>query len=506
MPDDLSYFDDDIVDLRLDDGTTQQFFWGDACVRLPDQDQNGRLRIRIQRPGGLPGVEGFVRDTTKLRDSGLLRLAMIDVQQGDGLILQTPDDKIVFIDGGDNVLFARFVAAAFSGTSDDNPAIIDAMVITHGDADHFAGLSQLRKSETLPAAKARKRVFVAPKRVYHNGLVKRPSTDPATGKARKDEAMFGTTVEKDGQLYITDLVDDIADVPSAERNREFNEWAETLAAWDARTQNATGNAIERRRIDFSSHGAFDFLNDGIADNSKAITVELLGPVTEQVGGGPALRFLREPPDDANLMVGDQPEPDAGSVSASHTINGHSINFRLRYGNVNFMFTGDMNQESMQRLREANPDSKLRSEILKCPHHGSADFDMGFLRDVGPVVSMISSGDESVRKEYIHPRATLMAALGKASRQTPSIIFCTELAAFFAYRGPSHTDEDNKAFEGFERLNFGIAHVRTDGQRVLAFTHSGKEGLNEAYRFTVTPTGTVTFAPKVSKRSAPAAQH
>jgi beta-lactamase superfamily II metal-dependent hydrolase len=76
---------------------------------------------------------------------------------------------------------------------------------------------------------------------------------------------------------------------------------------------------------------------------------------------------------------------------------------LRYRNTNFMFTGDMNQQSMQRLREANPDSKLRSEILKCPHHGSADFDMGFLRDVGPVVSMISSGDESVAKEYIHPR-------------------------------------------------------------------------------------------------------
>ncbi|MCX2934649.1 hypothetical protein ORI20_30735 [Mycobacterium sp. CVI_P3] len=129
--------------------------------------------------------------------------------------------------------------------------------------------------------------------------------------------------------------------------------------------------------------------------------------------------------------------------------------------------------------------------------------MGFLRDVGPVISMISSGDESVRKEYIHPRATLMAALGRASRQTPAIIFCTDLAAFFAYQGPSHVDKTNKPFEGFDRLNFGIIHIRTDGERVLAFTHSGKQGLNEAYRFTVTPTGTVTFASKVSKRSAPA---
>lgn len=62
----------------------------------------------------------------------------------------------------------------------------------------------------------------------------------------------------------------------------------------------------------------------------------------------------------------------------------------------------------------------------------------------------------------------------------------------------------QAFIGFKRLNFGIIQIRTDGQRVLAFTHSGKQGLNEAYRFTVSPTGDTTFAAKVTKRSAPSA--
>jgi hypothetical protein len=80
----------------------------------------------------------------------------------------------------------------------------------------------------------------------------------------------------------------------------------------------------------------------------------------------------------------------------------------------------------------------------------------------------------------------MAAMGRASRQTPAIIFCTELAAFFAYKGPSHVDQNQQAFEGFELLNFGSIHIRTVGERVLAFTHSGKAGLNEAYSFTVTP--------------------
>ena len=60
------------------------------------------------------------------------------------------------------------------------------------------------------------------------------------------------------------------------------------------------------------------------------------------------------------------------------------------------------------------------------------------------------------------------------------------------------------FFAFERTNFGIAHVRTDGERVLAFTHSGKKGMNEAYRFSVSATGDVEFAAEVSKVSAPKA--
>lgn len=196
------------------------------------------------------------------------------------------------------------------------------------------------------------------------------------------------------------------------------------------------------------------------------------------------------------MVGTVPERSRRRWSASHTVNGQSISFRLRYGNVRFLMTGDMNEESMRRMREALPEAALRAEILKTPHHGSADFNLGFLQEVSPVVSLVSSGDESAQKEHIHPRATLLAALGKASRTSPAIIFCTELAAFFAMRGYVR-DEKGRRFFAFERTNFGIAHIRTDGQRVLAFTHSGKRGFNEAYRFTVSATGEIAFSPKVT---------
>jgi hypothetical protein len=97
---------------------------------------------------------------------------------------------------------------------------------------------------------------------------------------------------------------------------------------------------------------------------------------------------------------------------------------------------------------------------------------------------------------------LMAALGEASRATPAVIFVTELAAFFKTVG--YVKDGNRTFFAFERTNFGIAHVRTDGERVLTFTHSGKKDMNEAYRFAVSVSGAVTFAPAVTKVPAPKA--
>jgi hypothetical protein len=183
---------------------------------------------------------------------------------------------------------------------------------------------------------------------------------------------------------------------------------------------------------------------------------------------------------------------------------------------------------MALMRERIALDELEAEILKAPHHGSGDFDFKALKAMKPVVSLISSGDESAAKEYIHPRATLVSALGKVSRGETGIVLCTELAAFFAKREYSHERpliakfyagdeaitradlrkfyratrrslEDEKAlpsFFGFERTNFGIIHVRTDGERVLVFTHSGKEGMREAYRFTVDANHAIRFAKDV----------
>ncbi len=449
--------------------------WGDR-VEVVEHIKSGakivKTRIRVHSRTGRSWL-GEARGKLKTQAKGVLQFSMIDVQQGDGMVLETPEGKVIFIDGGDNKLFARYVAARYQGTTEKKPLDVDAMIVTHGDADHFAGLAEIENSEKHQTA--RKRLFIRPKRVFHNGLVKGPSK-------LKPERIFGRTIKKGTERYAVDLVDDVLSVSESRLNRPFKGWVGALKHWAKR------GPITFRQLAFGDDDAFDFLSD------EAISVRVVGPFPKSITHlGKTYRglpLLRTPKRTVDIHLSDGPA-SSRPFSASHTINGHSVALQLRYGNVRLMLTGDLNQESMKTLREKTTNKELQSEIIKAPHHGSADFDMLALKAMAPVVSIVSSGDESSRKEHIHPRATLMGALGKASRGDTAIVLCTELAAFFELRGMSNSDNGKRYF-GFERTNFGIIQIRTDGKRVLVFTHSGKAGMKEAYCFTVDKNHKVKF--------------
>ena len=141
------------------------------------------------------------------------------MQQGDASVIETPDGKLVLIDGGDNQLFARYLANRFPGTSSAAPKEVDCIVVTHGDADHFAGLTKIEESERNVAPK--KRLFIHPKRVFHNGLVKRPSSVA-------DDLQLGAIKRSGGKAIIVGLENDLLSVPDAQMNRPFREWKRAL--------------------------------------------------------------------------------------------------------------------------------------------------------------------------------------------------------------------------------------------------------------------------------------
>jgi beta-lactamase superfamily II metal-dependent hydrolase len=480
----MPFIAEDIVRFTPDRGSPFSLYWGEEVEVLGNS--GGRTQLRVLERGARP-IPGSVAGRLPTQDKRPLQFMMIDVQQGDGLMFLTPAGRRIFVDGGDNELFARFAAARFRGSSAEQPLEVDAMVVTHGDADHFGGLSEIRDSETHRTL--RKRLFIHPRRVFHNGIVKGPSTRDS--KRVPDEELLGATVPlPDGGLGIRELVDDPTALPDSRLNVPFRRWKNSLLHWAGR------GPIEFRRLARGDREAFEFLAD------EGIEVEVLGPGTRHatVDGRrqSVLEFLREPPKDDSISVAGF-DPAGRAYSASHTINGHSITLRLRYGNVRFFLGGDLNQQAMATLNARYSKAQLQSEILKIPHHGSADFDFRLLKSISPAISLISSGDESSRTEYIHPRATLLGALGRIARSDVSLVFSTELAAFFELRGWSKTNDGKRSYFGFERTNFGIVHIRTDGERILVFTHSGKRGMNEAYRLDIDARGKVTMAKSIARR-------
>lgn len=458
--------------------------WGDDVELL--ETSGNTIKIALQNFKNLADgsilplkSEGFIFKPAKIKtenvlqplaEKKVLKVSFVDVGQGDASVIETPKGKTILIDGGENQLFARYLAARFAGATSKNPKIIDCIIVSHGDADHFAGLPQILRSEDHKTLK--KRFFIKPTAVFHNGLIKRPSS-------KKEKEILGPVVESNKQLYLTGLVNRMDELPDEEMNRGFKLWKKALAEYEKRYH----YQILQKRLSSASKGDFNFLA------GEDISVTVLGPREEIINGAPALKFLRKPRASVAEEANEETKEQTGSYSASHTINGHSVILKLKYGNVTFLFAGDLNEEAEDSLVANRRSRPIKSDILKVPHHGSADFSGDFLNAVNPFVSVVSSGDENAMKEYIHPRATLMGALGKHSRIDRPLIFVTEMVAFIKTEGWAKLEKPTASqpkgsFFAFSKTAYGIVHVRTDGRRLLVFTHSGQKDLKEAYSYTL----------------------
>ena len=459
---------------------TTTLFWGDR-VRIVGKhngqnvvelsrlewDEAGKRYKTLKYAGLLPKKATF-------RDDSVLKVRFVDVGQGDGAMVETPKGQLLFIDGGEADHLRRYVRVAFAHILRTKPLDCAAIIVTHGDADHFAGLTRLLNARRSSNGES----FVTAERVFHNGLVKVSQASGATA--------FGKSRKVDGRTYAVELEDDLTQVADSRMNKPFLDWKAALK----RLKTRDGKKPKIRRVEYGDDQAFDFLA------GEGIGMTVLGPLTEKVNGKPALPFLKT--------------PGASSLSASHTVNGHSIVLKLTYGNVRFLFGADLNEESEEALLErARADNiSLTAEVLKVPHHGSADFSPRILEAIKPVVSVISSGDENTAKEYIHPRAGLVGALGRYSRATVQkpLVYVTEMVAFFQ-RFPGFnkvtalttTGKDGKQLytgpNAYVKSAYGIVHVRTDGERVLVATPSGKEDQKESYVFHVDQRGDIEFEEK-----------
>lgn len=130
-------------------------------MKVLDERVSPKRLMRVKYRGG----EGYVAPTDVSRDR-FLEIFFIDVSQGDAILIQTPDDRRILIDGGDTEDAWSFIRNKYRLDKPDNYIDLDAVVATHSDSDHAGGLINILTDRKI-----------AVKRFYHNGLFRR--TDSA---------------------------------------------------------------------------------------------------------------------------------------------------------------------------------------------------------------------------------------------------------------------------------------------------------------------------------------
>jgi len=294
-----------------------------------------------------------------------LEMYFLDVGQGDAAFIITPANKKILVDGGLNDRALGFLIWRYRLDEATSPVDIDFLILSHADADHVKGLIRILNHPEINV-----------KNILHNGIgVFKSGFNTELGNITADDRL-------------TTLHDSTSDLDGFDLADTFGNWIDAV-----KNSGATYRAVD------SSTGQFD-IGDG------DIELEIMGPILEP--GGNSLEWFD---------------------TKSHTINGHSVIFRLTYNKVRVFFSGDMNIDGSKHIlsKLSNAADRLDSHIFKTPHHGSHEFHQPFFDEIKPMISVVSSGDSP---DHGHPRAVFLGGLGLSGRSKNPLIFSTEIAATF----------------------------------------------------------------------------
>ncbi|MGI8985039.1 MAG: ComEC/Rec2 family competence protein [Acidimicrobiales bacterium] len=388
-------------DVYLRNPTTKrkvkQLLWGDFLNVVGTDGDYFEVRWGTQR---------YLVRRDECQDERPLEVVFVDVGQGDGCLLVTPErppgEKIVIVDAGEGRNMYNFLKWRFGKLKKDIG--FHAAVITHSDQDHYGGFQPCFEQERFSFGK-----------VHHNGLAERAG-----------QHLFGAS--DTGGQFLTEIVATDAEIRALyanEANRGRKRYPKLIHT--ALTGGRVGAVEMLSTVHGTLEGGRSWLPGFSPSESPELTIEVLGPVVEpDPQGNPRLRWF-----------GDKPGL-TGRGDEAKTKNGHSVLFRLHYRDFSLFFGGDLNLPAehflLRHYAGADPADPLgdtveparqrfRADVMKSCHHGSADVTDEFLRAVDPFAFTVSSGDQ---ESYVHPRPDLLGRLGRHGRGPAPLILCTEI--------------------------------------------------------------------------------
>lgn len=459
------------------------------------EKKNGFIKIFSR------GNSGWIKEKS-VGEERLLEVNFVDIGQGDGCHIVTPDDEVILIDAGmgDNMyrflswrynLYDRDVKGVDGIAKNDpkakDPFEIDYVVISHPDKDHYYGFKNLFLSRKVKI-----------KNVFHNGIVERPikKADHVPGLKYSDD-LGGYVPIKRGLKYLWDVVDGSQNMTKLIKSHPTTgkDYIETLR-----------EVIKNNsKVKFGSLSKDDDHFDKF-DSSKNLHIEVLAPVREKIQFNKkdkrVFRYLK---------------------NEGKTKNGHSIVFRLHHKKLKMILGGDLNTESQDYLvqrytgtdinlselerevahmkdnfsrlnqseiaelqsKEAMVESLIlqtrqywEADIVKACHHGSHHFSESFLRILNMTATVISSGDN---EGYSHPRPEALGSFGKYSRGIRPLIFSTELA-----RSTREFTKLSPIIEDYLKATEELKNAKTKAEKDAA-----KRTLNRTKRKNVSVYGLIT---------------
>ncbi|CTQ56628.1 ComEC family competence protein [Roseibium album] len=442
-----------------------QLLWGD-WARIEDIQGNW-VQIRSRRRSG------WVRKEN-LQENRILEVNFVDVAQGDGAHIQTPDDKALVVDAGQEDNLYRFLRWRFGKFR--SPFKFEAAVITHPDKDHYYGFTHLFEHENVQFGS-----------VFHNGIVEQKVG--GKNSLGKEERPVGVR-----RKHLTGFVRDREDL-----KKITNSNARTGGRFFPKMMKTaeTSGRVDDISAVFASMDLASpaFLPGFSPDDQRGMTIKLLGPLPTKLPNG-------------KLGL-----PTFGSTGK--TKNGHSVVLQIEIGEVSIQLGGDLNEPSQDYLLEkytglsypphsAEEEEEMvsvarqyfQADVTKACHHGSLDISTTFLQAVNPLATVVSSGDN---EPHAHPQPATLGLVGKYGRGSAPLIFSTELArssddtiknpavvrkelrktlqeneavladiTATAAKKKKAQENIDKALRVIERsvANYGMINLRTDGVNIL----------------------------------------
>ena len=139
--------DSAVVQVAPDDDTVvTNLLWGDGVEFVGSQVSGGKRKVRARGRNRTGWIDVDALDGGR----PLLELYVIDVGQGDGILIRTPDFRHILIDGGyprqkqnTGKSAGDFVDWKFFEDYGLDRLDLDAMIASHNDEDHYGGLADL---------------------------------------------------------------------------------------------------------------------------------------------------------------------------------------------------------------------------------------------------------------------------------------------------------------------------------------------------------------------------